>query len=257
LISITDFVRFSLCSIRLATFFAATPLFNMRNVPILVRLGFSALCALTVLPQLDAQRDVTSWSVLAVLTLHEVAVGLLMAFIVIMIFSIVTFAGHFVDVPLGFSMASVFDPSLGGQVPVFSQFYHVLAVLIFLGMDAHLWVIQAVQRSFEVIPFGSGLRLEPSFELFASLTAQMFVIGLRIALPAMATILLADIGLGIVIRAVPQINVFVLGFPIKIMVGLAIVLLSIPAVVHIITQLFTPDGLLFRYLHELLALGGS
>jgi len=257
LISVVDFVRFSLSFIRLATFFAAAPLFGMRNVPILVKLGLSALCALIVLPPLDTSWDVESLPVLAGLALHEVAVGLLLALVVILVFAILTFAGHFVDVPLGFGMASVFDPALGGQVPVFSQFYFVLAALLFLGLDAHLWVIQAVQHSFRVMPFGSGLRLEPTFDLFSRLTAQMFVVGLQLALPVMATILLTDLALAIVIRAVPQINVFVLGFPIKIAVGLVVVLFSIPAVVHIITQLFSTDGLLFRYLQGLLALGGS
>jgi len=118
-------------------------------------------------------------------------------------------------------------------------------------------LIQAVQHSFLLLPFGGAIRLEPTFQLLASLTGQMFVVGLKIALPVMATILLTDIGLGIVIRAVPQINVFVLGFPIKIMVGMVVVVFAIPAVVHIITQLFSTDGLLFRYLQELLSLGGS
>jgi len=257
LISVVDFVRFSLSFIRLSAFFAAAPLFSMRSVPVQVKLGFSALCALIVLPPINPQWDLESWLVLAGLALHEVVVGLLLAWVVVLVFAIMTFAGHFVDVPLGFGMASVFDPALGGQVPVFSQFYYIVAALIFLGLNAHLWVIQAVQQSFAVVPFGVGLQLEPTFALLISLTTQMFVIGLKLALPVMATILLTDIALAIVIRAVPQINVFVLGFPIKIMVGLAVVLFSIPAAVYLITQLFSVDGVLFRYLHELLALGGS
>lgn len=257
MISVVDFVRFSLSFIRMATFFAAAPPFNRANVPVMARVGFAALCALAALPPLDPQWDVSSWSVLAVLALHEVAVGLLLALAVILVFAIVSFAGHFVDVPLGFGMASVFDPGFGGQMPVFSQFYYVVTVLIFLGLNAHLRLIQAVQHSFLLLPFGGAIRLEPTFQLLASLTGQMFVVGLKIALPVMATILLTDIGLGIVIRAVPQINVFVLGFPIKIMVGMVVVVFAIPAVVHIITQLFSTDGLLFRYLQELLSLGGS
>lgn len=257
MISVADFVRFSLSFIRLTTFFSAAPLFSMRSVPIAAKVGLSAFCALIALPELDPAWDLGSWHVLALLAAQEVAVGLLLALMVILVFAVVTFAGHFVDVPLGFGMASVFDPSLGGQVPVFSQFYHIVAALIFLGLNAHLWLIQAVQQSFQILPFGSILRIEPSFWLLVDLVKEMFVIGLKIALPVTATILLTDIGLGIVIRAVPQINVFVLGFPIKITVGLVIVMFAIPAAVSIITELFTSDGLLFRYLQELFALGGS
>ncbi|HOQ74359.1 MAG TPA: flagellar biosynthetic protein FliR [Limnochordia bacterium] len=257
MISVVDFVRFSLSFIRLATFFAAAPLFGMRNVPVMVKVGLSALCALVALPPLDPLWDLGSWPVLAVLALQEVVVGLVLALAVVLVFAVVSFAGHFVDVPLGFGMASVFDPALGGQIPVFSQFYHVVAVLIFFALDAHLWLIPAVQHSFAAVPLGSAFRLEPSFALFMQLAAEIFIIGLKIALPVMATLLLTDIGLGIVIRAVPQINVFVLGFPIKIMVGMAVVLLALPAAVHLITQLFSSEGVLLRYLQELLTLGGS
>lgn len=255
-IQVIDFVRFSLGFIRLATFFALVPLFNMRNIPILVKLGLGALCSLTIMPPLDPTWNIESLGVLSLLALQEVAIGFLIAFLVILTFGIVTFAGHFVDTPLGFGMASVFDPASGGQIPVFSQFYHIFAALIFFGLDAHLWLIQALQHSFKVIPFGGVLAFEPTFWLVMDLVQQMFVIGIQIALPMIATILLTDIGLGIVIRAVPQINVFVLGFPIKILVGLLVVTFALPAFVHITSSFFAVDGLLFRYVQAFLALGG-
>ena len=236
---------------------AVVPLFNMRNIPIMARLGFAALCSFVIMPPLSGAWNVESLGVLMMLAMQEVAIGLLLALIVTLVFSVVNFAGHYVDTPIGFGMASVFDPAIGGQVPVFSQFYYVLAVLIFLGLDAHLWLLQAVQYSFRTIPFGGLVHLEPSFWLVMDLVKQVFLIGLQIALPIITTILLTDIGLGIVIRAVPQINVFVLGFPIKIVVGLAVVLFGLPTYVFITSQLFSADGLLFRYIQGLLALGGS
>ncbi|HKM43280.1 MAG TPA: flagellar biosynthetic protein FliR [Limnochordia bacterium] len=257
MISVVDFVRFSLSFIRLSTFMAVAPLFNMRNVPMMVKLGFAALCALLTMPPLAGSWNLDSWAVLALLAMHEVVIGFSLAFVVILVFSIVNFAGHYVDTPIGFGMASVFDPAIGGQVPVFSQFYYIFAVLIFLGVDAHLWLIQAVQYSFQAIPFGTIIQLEPAFSLIMDLIKQVFIIGIQIALPITATILLTDIGLGIVIRAVPQINVFVLGFPIKILVGLVVVFFGLPTFIYIASQLFAVDGLLFRYVQGLLALGGS
>jgi len=233
------------------------PLFNMRNIPLMGKKGFAALVALAAMPPLDASWNVESIGVLALLAIHEVVIGFILAFVVILVFAIVNFAGHYVDTPIGFGMASIFDPAIGGQVPVFSQFYYIFAVLIFLAVDAHLWLIQAVQHSFQVIPFGNWIQIEPSFTLLMELVKQMFLIGIQIALPITATILLTDIGLGIVIRAVPQINVFVLGFPIKIMVGLVVILFGLPSFVYIASQLFAVDGLLFRYVQSLLALGGS
>lgn len=257
MISVVDFVRFSLGFTRLGTFMAVVPLFNMRNVPMIVKLGFAAICSLVAMPPLETSWNIELWGVLALLAIHEVVIGLVLALVVVLVFSIVNFAGHYVDTPIGFGMASVFDPAIGGQIPVFSQFYYIMAVLIFLGVDAHLWLIQAVQYSFEVIPFGGLIQLEPAFWLVMDLVKQIFIIGMQIALPITATILLTDIGLGIVIRAVPQINVFVLGFPIKILVGLIVVYFGLPTFVYIAGQLFAVDGLLFRYVQGMLALGGS
>lgn len=257
MVSTQDFIRFGLCFVRVATFLAVMPLLNMRSVPIMAKTGLAALCSLIIMPSIDPLFNTESLAVLVLLALGEVAIGYLLAFIVILVFSIMSFAGHFVDTPIGFGMASVFDPSLGGQVPVFSQFYHVLAALVFLGLHAHLWLIQGVQNSFLVMPIGSTLTLEPSFRLMMELVSQTFLIGIQIALPILATILLTDIGLGIVIRAVPQINVFVLGFPIKISVGLVIVIFTLPAFVYLVSEIFAIDGLLFRYFQGLLTLGGS
>lgn len=131
-VSLVDFVRFALALIRFATFLVVIPVLNMRNAPILVKIGLAALCALAVMPELDAAYNPEHLGVLAVLALQEVAVGLLLAFVLILVFSAVTIAGHFIDTPIGFGMASVFDPALGGQVPVFSQFNRVLASLVFL-----------------------------------------------------------------------------------------------------------------------------
>lgn len=257
MVSQLDFIRFALSFVRLGTFLVIIPLFNMRNIPIMAKIGLAALSALVIMPPIDSQLNVESLGVLALLALEEVAVGFLLGFVVILVFAIVTFAGHYVDTPIGFGMASVFDPAQGTQIPVFSQFYTILASLLFLGLDAHLWLLQGLQQSFRLLPFGTVINFEPSFWLLMDLMAELFVIGIKIALPMMATILLTDIGLGIIIRAVPQINVFVLGFPIKIMVGLSIVLITLPAFVFIATKLFAMDGLLFQYFQGLLAIGGS
>ncbi|HHY10860.1 MAG TPA: flagellar biosynthetic protein FliR, partial [Firmicutes bacterium] len=248
---LTDFVRFALALVRLATFLAVIPVFNMRNIPIQAKIGLAALAALVVMPPLAGNLNLESPGVLMFLALQEVAAGLLLALVVILVFAIITFAGHYVDTPMGFGMASVFDPSLGGQIPVFSQFYFVFATLIFFGVDAHLWLFKALTKSFAILPLGQSLNLEPSFPVFMDLIQQVFVLGIKLALPIVATILLTDLGLGIVIRAVPQINVFVIGFPIKIAVGLLVIVFALPTFVLIVSELFSLDGLLFRYFHEI------
>ena len=121
-IPLSNFIRFVLALVRFASFVTVIPLFGMRNIPAQAKIGFAALLALLVMPPLAEEWDVESLSVLITLSIHEVAVGMLLGFIVILVFSIIHFAGHFVDVPLGFGMASVFDPAVGTQIPVFPSF---------------------------------------------------------------------------------------------------------------------------------------
>src|SRR5690554_1410497 len=118
-------VRFALTFVRFMTCFALLPLFNMRNVPIQVKSGLAALCALLIMPPLDEVAAVESWPVLLQLAIHEVIVGMLLVFVPILVFAIVQFAGQLTDVPMGFGMASIFDPATGTQMPIFTQFYHL------------------------------------------------------------------------------------------------------------------------------------
>ncbi len=251
-------VQFALVLIRITTFFVVSPVFNRRNIPSTTTIGFSALLALIVLPNLNPSRlPVLSVGTLLVLTLHEVAVGLLLGLLVLIAFGILQFAGQLTDVPIGFGMASVFDPATGMQMPVFSQFYYILAVLLFFAIDGHLWLVQALTESYATIPLLGFIDVEITFNTVMSLAQELFHIGMKISLPVIATILLVDIGLGIVVRAVPQINVFVIGFPIKIFVGMLIIALAVPAYVAGVSRIFAYDGLLMTYLRTILQAGGG
>lgn len=250
--------QFALVLIRITTFFVVSPIFSRRNIPSLTTIGFSTLLSLILLPTLDLSAFPNlSVGTLLVLALHEIAVGLLLGLLVLLAFGIVQFAGQLTDVPIGFGMASVFDPATGSQMPVFSQYYFILAVLLFFGIDGHLWLIQALAESYEAIPLLGFLDMEIAYNTVVALAQDLFTIGMKLSLPVIATILLIDIGLGIVVRAVPQINVFVIGFPIKIFVGMLIIALAVPAYVAGVSRLFAYDGLLMSYLRAILSAGGA
>src|SRR5690554_4990099 len=141
-------VQFALALIRFTTFFLASPVFNRRNIPTITTIGLSSLIAIFVSPTLELPQAVQSLGALMLLALHEVAVGLLLGFVVILVFGIIQFAGQLADVPIGFGMASIFDPATGTQMPVFSQFYYIVAVLVFFAGDGHLWLIQGLSQSY-------------------------------------------------------------------------------------------------------------
>ncbi|MGI6147964.1 MAG: flagellar biosynthetic protein FliR [Firmicutes bacterium] len=250
-------VRFALTLIRFTTFLVVTPIFSLRSVPAVTTIGLASAAAILIMPPLEMSGVSQSFPVLALLVLHEVAVGLILGFLVILAFSIVQFAGQLTDVPIGFGMATVLDPSTGTQMPVFSQFYFLVTVLVFFGLDGHLWLLQALAQSYKTIPFAGLIDLEVTYEAVMAMAREIFAIGMKLALPVISAILLVDIGLGIVVRAVPQINVFVIGFPIKILVGMMIILAALPAFVAIVSQVFSYNGILMTYLRALLLAGGN
>lgn len=252
------FVGFSLGLIRISTFLLFIPLLNMRNVPFIAKIGLAGLLAFIVFPEVPPDADPANTWLWSMLVIQEVGIGLLLAFVVILVFGIIYFAGQLIDVPMGFGMVSIFDPATSMQLPVFSQFYHILGALVFFAVDGHLWLIRSLAQSYTVLPVGSFFELAATYETIMALGSNLFSMGLQIALPVMGTILLTDCALGIVTKTVPQINVFVIGFPIKILVGMFLLVFVLPFYVNTAAALFATDGLLFRYFHQLLqAAGGS
>ncbi len=243
-----EFFLFAL--IRFSAFIVAAPIFNQKGIPPHVKIGLAALLAITITPQsvdelvLDEQ-----WLLIVI---QEVSVGLFLAFIVTIVFAIVYFAGQLTDVPMGFGMASVFDPNTGTQLPVFSQFYYILAALVFLAVDGHVWILKALSQSYDYLPLNKFFSIEMSLETLTQLSKQIFLMGLQIAAPIMGTMLLVDVALGVVTRIVPQLNVFVLGYPLKIMVGLLVVFLALPIYIGVIAKLFSYDGLVMEAIIGLL-----
>ncbi len=242
--------------IRFSTIIFLLPLFNMRQIPFMVKAGLGALLALLVSPEAVVLAEDALWP-WVLLILQEFAVGLVLSFVVILVFACIYFAGQLIDVPMGFGMVSIFDPSTGMQIPVFSQFYHLLASLMLFAVDGHLWLLRALLRSYDYIPVASWVHRDAGFQVFLELGGRVFALGLQIALPIMGTLLLTDVALGIVTKAVPQINVFVLGFPIKITVGMVIVLLVLPLYIHFVAALFGQDGYLMEAFYGLMTHWGG
>jgi len=238
---------------RFLAFFMTFPLMNTRGVPMRVKIGLAALTALIVNPECPVVFD-SNWLWIS-LIIQEIIVGLVLGFVVSIVFAIIYFAGQLIDVPIGFGMASIFDPATGAQMPVFSQFYYLLALAFFLAVDGHLWVLGALAKSYTYLPINSFFAMDVGLEVLVVLTKQIFLIGLQIAAPIMGTILLLDVVLGVITRTIPQLNVFILGFPLKILLGLSIIMLAIPAFLALAATLFGRDGLLLEALIGMLKSG--
>lgn len=231
--------------------FAVAPIFRGTGVPPLVRMGLAGVtAALLVGPAGDRVASAVgplfeagpwAFGVLA----GEFAVGAALGFVVALFVSAVQVAGQLMDLPLGFGMVNVLDPQTGTYAPVLGQFQSVLAMLVFFGVNAHHAVLRALAASYGSIPPGGPVASIPLPAVVAAF-GDAFALGVRLAIPLVAAAFLTDVALAVVSRAVPQINVFITGFPLKIMVGMAMLALVLPAYVALLAFAFGDGGSMMR-----------
>ena len=224
-----EFERFLFVFFRVGALILFVPILGSRQIPPVLKVGFIFFIAIVTFPLVKDQplpepRGVVE---LAIFLIMDVTIGLAIAYIARLIFAAVQVAGTVVDFQMGFGVVNVIDPQTDTQVSVTAPFHNILAVLIFLAVDAHHFIIQAIVDSFFII--------NPAEISFASLTPEYmlrlftgtFTIAVKIAAPIMAILFFLSVGLGLVARTVPQMNVFIVGFPLQIGVGLLMVGLSI------------------------------
>ena len=235
------------------------PLFGSLSVPLLVRIGLAALLAWLLLPVtvgppgqpagLPGIGWTAGWVLLAA---KEVLVGLVMAWAVQLVFAAVQMAGTLADVPLGFGMVNVIDPHQELHAPLLAGFHSLLAGLLFFVTEGHHVLLRAVAESFRWLPAGALPPGGPPLEAVVRTFAGSFAAGVQLSLPVVAVSFLADGIMGVLARAVPQINVFITGFSVKIVLGLGVLLLALPWVVGFVGRAFGPGGLLLEWLEGLL-----
>jgi flagellar biosynthetic protein FliR len=239
--------------VRVSGLVMASPIFGGRGVPAQVKIGLSLVTAMALYPILpDHVLSMETVAAYYVVILRELMVGIGLGFAVTVVFSAIYLAGQLIDVPMGFGMVNVVDPQSGLQVPIFAQFQYILAALVFLSVRGHHGLFQALSSSFTLIPIGGNLSGRSWPMAVLALFAKMFYLGVKLSLPLVMGLLLADIALGIVARAVPQINIFVVGFPAKILIGISLFVFLIPAYVTLLAQVFGAQGELGVALKSLL-----
>lgn len=215
--------------LRVLAMFTAMPVIGQRSVPARVKVALAFLIALAVQPSLPPMPVVTLDSSLAVmLVLQQVLIGLAMAFAVRIVFAAVEFAGEIGGLQMGLNFSGFFDPITRSQTTALSTFFRAVVSWLFIVINGHLLLIAAVVQSFESFPVGDSpfafLRATRP-ELWG---AEIFSLGLWIALPLIAMLLFTNLVLGIIARVAQQMNIFAIGFPITMSVGLVGVLLTLP-----------------------------
>ena len=230
----TNVVAFILLFFRFASLFIATPIFNHKNIPINVKAAmafFFTIVFYASMPPLAIHIDIVT---LIIAVLGEFLLGLSVGVILQLAYNVVTFAGGQISFMMGFSMASAIDPQSGVSMPIISQFLSLLALMVLFSLDLHHWMLLFIDSSLKTIPLGGFLMTNNLFEYIVHATSSMFQVGFMIAFPIIALSWLADVIFGMLMKTMPQFNLLVIGFPIKIMVAFAVLIAILTAIMLIL-----------------------
>ncbi len=243
---------FFLVFLRMSGFFYIFPLFSRPYCPTQVRIMLALVLAALLAPStgLDPQVMATGvdWSALVVPAIRELTVGVTIGFAALMILVAGQLAGQYLDLQMGFFTASQIDPVMGGRMPLVGQYLYFVALVTFLGFDGHHVLLSVMRESLNVIPVGAAFSTAGLPHVF-HMMSWLFYASLRISIPVMAALFVASVAIGIVGRAMPQLNVFVLGIPLRILVGFTLLVGLVPIYVAFFRETTGEQvGMLFRML---------
>jgi len=214
---------------RILGLLAMAPVFNNAGLPTRIRLLIGLAIAFALAPALPPMPAIPagSWLGLTVLA-QQTLIGVLIGFTLRIVFSAVDIAGELIGLQMGLSFAIFYDPQNAGQTPVLSEFLGLLATLMFLAMNGHLLALSVLAESFQLLPVSATPFSAQSFHAVVSSAATVFAAGLLLSLPLIAALLITNIAMGVLSRVAPQLNLFAVGFPVTMIAGFTVLMISMP-----------------------------
>jgi flagellar biosynthetic protein FliR len=220
-----DLYLFIFVMIRVGAIFTVAPFFSSSFIPNTVKAGLVVLLSFVIsMSGMDFGEMLNSTDVI-MFVIHEVAIGMLIGLVSSIIFRGAQIAGGLVDFSGGLSMAQVYSPLTGGQASVYGRLFPMIALTVFVVMDGPMLFIQIIARSYETIPNIVELTSHGILVYVATVVSSCVSIGLQIAIPFVVMFLISDITLGLISRTIPQINVFILGIPLRFLIGVLMVVI--------------------------------
>ena len=215
--------------IRVSAFLLASPFFSLRAVSVRMRVLLAALLTLMVYPLVDWP-IIDPYSAAGLREIfNQVLIGTVMGMILQIVNGALVVGGQAVSGAMGLGMANMVDPNMG-NVPVISQFFIICSTLIFMGMGGHVLVISLILESFRSLPIGQMLAPDMLMAVLLQWSTMMFLGALLLALPIMVSLLFVNIGVGVITRAAPALNIFAVGFPAMILVGMVLLATSMTSI---------------------------
>jgi len=236
---VSQFVLFVMLFIRITALVVTAPMLGYQAVPVHVKVALGLFLALVFYPLVSAQAPQfdTRLIPLVIVALKEMAVGMLLGFVLGLLFAGARFAGDVIGFSMGLSMANVFDPESAQSVSLIGELLYIVSLLVFMLLNGHHFIIESLQLSYVAVPIG-GLGLNMLLgEGIVKLTGFVFIVAIKLAAPVIVALFLIDVGLGVLARVVPQMNIFIVSFPLKIMVGMVMLMTTGPMMIYVFKKL--------------------
>jgi len=230
---------FLLIFARWAGMIMLAPVFGARGVPAMTKIGLAISISILLYPliQAGAPQIPDATVPYVVLILKEVIVGLVIGYVIAAITSVLEGAGQLIDMQMAFNMSGAIDPVFGLRSAMMGNFQVILGIMLLLATNAHHYLIAAMVKSYTYIPINPGA-LPQSLDYYIYLIREIFTLSVQIALPVVGALVLADIGVGLLMRTVPQMNIFTVVFPVKIILGFIVIYLGVVFFGEVVSMLF-------------------
>jgi len=217
-------VGFILLFFRFAALFIAVPIFSHQNIPANIKAAMAFFFTIVFYSSMPPLAIAINLPTIILAILSEFIFGLVIGIVLLLAYNVITFAGGLISFMMGFSMASAIDPQSGISMPIISQFLSLMGLMVLVSMDLHHWMLLYIDKSLAAVPLGGFLMKENLFHHIIQAFSNMFLVGFLIAFPIIALSMLADVIFGMLMKTMPQFNLLVIGFPIKIMVSFAVLI---------------------------------
>lgn len=218
---------------------ALAPVFNTKNFPRPWKVALVLMFTYFIwqLGILDTYTVPTNTLQYILVIIVELMIGMILSLIALFFFAAVQLAGQLIDTQMGFGIMNVLDPMSGTQAPILGSFKFILAMLVYLQINGHHLFLQALFDSYNFIPIGHVNFHGDFYNFVVFFFGNIFLIGLKLSIPIVGSLIIVDIVMGIMAKSIPQMNVFMVGMPAKIILGFLILLVTIPLYVYLLNSL--------------------
>jgi flagellar biosynthetic protein FliR len=224
--------------VRILAMIASAPILGNKQTPVRIKIGLSVLLTIIIAPTLTVQPNIDPASAIGFLIIiQQLLAGLAIGFTMRLIFTSIEMAGDIIGIQMGLGFAIFYDPQNASYTPVIAQFLGILAVLVFLSINGHLIMLEALADSFRAFPVNSAPPAAIALHTLASWGGSIFSNALQLSMPVIGALLISNFALGILTRSAPQLNIFAVGFPITLTIGFATVMLLLPYIVPLLENI--------------------